>query len=231
MRQFLSLMILLSCLLSCKTKTENVVATKSFQLLIPDTTNNRRAQVDLRIIQHCSQIAKQLGFKDLQKGVDSFEVRAWYDFSFSNYEELYILKLLDTSYSVSYFRFYCRSYDYDNENRNRQWNAYTQPIIDSCISKTVLLQKDDLKDFSFQEVWNLHSQSELKIPDSIGFTDCYTHTIEVADKRRYKFMSHHCSEPYFDKLKIKDINNFIEYFREVGGIAYKHNVRVPNVYD
>ncbi len=231
MRQFLPLTIFIFSFLSCKTKTESVVAENSIQLLIPDTTKNIRAQSDLDYIEHCSEIAKQLGLGDLKKGVDSFEIRLWNDFSFVSTNELFILKLLDTTYSMTYYRLYYRSYDYDNENRNRQWNPFKQPIVDSCFSKTVLLKKDDLKSLNLQEIWSLYSQSELKIPDSVGFSDCYTNTIEVADKKRYKFMSHHCPNGYFEKLKLKDITNFTDYFQKIRILANKNNAIIRHKYD
>ena len=229
MRHLLSLTIFIVSFLSCKTKTESIVAENSIQLLIPDTTKNIRAQLDLDYVGRCSQIAKQLGLENLEKGVDSFEIRLWNDHSFSSSNELFILKLLDTTYSMTYYRLYYREYDY--ENRNRQWNPFRQPIVDSCFSKTVLLKKADLKNLNLQEVWSLHSQSELKIPDSVGFNDCYTNTIEVADKNRYKFMSHHCPNGYFEKLKLKDITNFTDYFQKIEILANENNAIIPYKYN
>ena len=135
MRQLLTLMILTISFLSCKTKTETTIASKGFQLLIPDTTNNRQAHLDFDDINYRSKLENQIGLNDLKKGVDSLEIRLWHDISFSNFEELYILKFQDTNSLLSYYRVYPRGINYDNENENREWNPYTDPIIDSLVSK------------------------------------------------------------------------------------------------
>ncbi len=230
MRYLLQLTILIVSLLSCKPNTERIVAENSIQLLIPDTTKNTRAQLDLDYIEHYTQIAKQLGLGDLKKGVDSFEIRLWNDFSFVSINELLILKQIDSTYRMTYCRLYFRRYDYENENRNREWNPFKQPIVDSCFSKTVLLKKGDLKSFNLQEIWSLHSQSELKISDSVSFSDCYTNTIEVADSKRYKFMRHHCPSGYFEKFKLKDINKFTDYFQKIRILANKNNAIIRKKY-
>ncbi len=230
MRYFSQLTILIFSLFSCKTNTERIVADNSIQLLIPDTTKNKRAQLDLDYIEHYSQIAKLLGFEDLKKGVNSFEIRLWNDFSFVSINELLILKQIDTTYRMTYCRLYFRHFDYENENRNRGWNAFKQPIVDSSFSKTVLLKKEDLNNLNLQEIWSLRSQSELKISDSVDFSDCYTNTIEVADSKRYKFMRHHCPSGYFEKLKLNEINKFTNYFQKIRTLANKTNAIIKQKY-
>lgn len=227
MQKVLLLLMVIGCFLSCRTNTEKIAAADTIQLLIPDTTNNQRAQWDLRTIQHCSQIEKQLGLKDLQQGADSFEIRYWYDFSFSNFEELFILKYLDTTYLLSYYRVYLRHINYDDENRDRKWDPFTQAIIDSSVSKNVLLTKGDCKGLELNKIWDLKSQSELGISDNIGFTDCDSYIIEVADKKHYKFFRHHCAGSYYEKIKLPEIKDFIDYYDNLRAFANMHNVIVP----
>jgi len=227
--------IVLLTIFSCRTRTTNDHA-NNIQLIIPDTTNNKRAQWDLEKIGYYSKIAYQLGLNDLKRGVDSFEIRAWYNFSFSNSKELYTIKLHDSTCSITYYRYYLKRFDLGHEKQNRNWNPITQPIIDSNVSKSVLiknvdLKKGDLKKFDLAAIWDLHSQSELKISDHIGFTDCDTYTIEVADKKRYKFLAHHCPRGYFEQLKLHDITNFIDYFDAIKIIANKNNTIIPYAYD
>jgi len=222
-------MVLLA-LISCRTKTNAKDSTNNIQLLIPETTGNKRAKWDLDTIEYYSKITKQLGLSDLKKGVDSFEIRAWYNFSFSNSKDLYIIKFIDSTFYISYYRYYLKEFDLKNEKRDRNWNPTTQPVVDSSVSRSALGKTSDLKKFALGNIWNLRSQSELQIPDSVGFNDCDTYTIEVADKKRYNFSTYHCPRGYYDKIKLKDINNFISYFDLIKRLAY-NNVFIPYKYD
>lgn len=192
---------------------------KSFQLLIPDTINNRRAQWEVASIEYLSKIEMQLGLSDLKKGVDSLEIRVWYSFSFSNSKELYILKVQGSDHFISYHRFYL------NEKR------FDDRIVDSAVSKTVSITNSDFTKLALNQIWDLKSQSELGIPDSIGFTDCDTYTIEAADKNRFKFLEHHCPHGYLEKTKLKPIGDLVDYFNKIRLFAQKNNVVVPYRYD
>ena len=228
MKLYLLLLVLLGCFLSCKIKPEKIAAAvNNIQLLIPDTTKNERAKRDLERIEYHTKISKQLGLNDFKKGADSFEIRAWYSFSFSNSQELYDLKVLDTNYTISYYRFYCRQIDYENENRNRDWNPFTNPIIDSFVSKSILLKKKDCDSLGLNMFWSLRSECELNIPDSIGFLDCYGNTLEIADKHKYKLLSYHCANALYEATKFKQILDFEEGFNKIAALAYKHNAVVP----
>ncbi len=229
MKELLIFIILLA-LFSCRTRTIAKDDTNNIQLLIADTTGNKKAKWDLERVEYYSNITKQLGLRDLKKGVDSFEIRAWYNFSFSNSKELYIIKFIDSTFTISYYRYYLKQFDFENKSRDRNWNAITQPIVDSSVCKSVLGKNGDLKKFDLGNIWNLRSQSELQIADSVGFNDCDTYTIEVADKKRYKFLSHHCPRGYYEKLRLKDINNFIGYFDLIKMLAY-NNAFIPYKYD
>jgi hypothetical protein len=232
MKQFLALIILFS-FLSCETRQKKTPDTNSFQLLIPDTTNNSRAQWDLSTIEHCSEIAKQLNLSDIKRGTDSLEIRLWHKHSFSSSEELYILKCVGTIYSISYYRFYAQEIRYFDDDSTRGWNSFKQPLLDSSFSKNVSLKTSDTKHLDLDNIWKLHSQSELKIPDSIGFNDCDSYAIEIADRKRYKFLKYHCPNGYIEQLKltINDTNNFLKHFAEIASLAEKHNATIPYRYD
>lgn len=219
MRQLLILTILTSNFLSCRTKTETTTTSSNFQLLIPDTTNNRRAHWDFDDINYRSKLENQIGLSDLKKGVDSLEIRLWYDFSFSNSQELYILKFQDTICFLSYYRVYPRVINYDDDNRNRKWNPYTDPIIDSSVSKSVFLTKDDFKNLHSDSIWFLKSQSELKIPESIGFTDCDSYILEIADKKRFKYLRHHCAMGYYEETKLTEILTYMDFCGRITSLA------------
>ena len=231
MKQIVILILLCTSFLSCKPKSEPTNTLSGFQLLIPDTTNNSRAHWDLDDINYRSKIEDQIGLMDLKKGADSLEVRLWYDFSFSNSQELYVLKFQDTSCLLSYYRVYPRRINYDDENRSRVWDPYTDPIIDSSVSKSVLMTKDNYKMLQIDDVWFLKSQSELKIPDSVGFTDCDSYIIEVADRKRFRYLRHHCAMAYYNRTKLTEILTYIDFCGRITSLARKHNSVVPYRYD
>jgi len=231
MKPFLTYIVLFT-LLSCGTKSKRQNDVAKIQLIIPDTTSNKRAQWDLGKIEYYSQLAKQLGLSDLKNGADSFEIRAWYSFSFSNAKELYIIKLLDSTCRITYSRYYLKQFELGNAKRNNNWDPIKHPIIDSNVSKSVLIRnealtKGSLKTFKLSAIWNLYSQSELKISDKLDFFDCDTYTIEVADRRRYKFLAHHCPQGFFQELKLQQITNFIDYFDGIRIIANQNNAIIP----
>jgi hypothetical protein len=231
MRQLLTLTILTSSFLSCRSKTETITAPSNFQLLIPDTSNNSRAHRDLVDITYRSKIENKIGLSDLKRGADSLEVRLWYDFSFSNSKELYLLKFQDTSCLLSYYRVYPRQINYDDPNRNQDWDPFTDPIIDSSISKSVLLTKDDFKQLHIDSIWFLKSQSELKISDSIGFTDCDSYIIEIANKKRFKYLRYHCAFGYYNKTKLTEILSYLDFCGRITALSRRHNAIIPYNFD
>ena len=234
MRQLLTLTILTVCCLSCKTKTEKVVSpiiTDRFLSFVPDTTNNFRAQWDLDDLKYRVKLEQQIGLKDLTQGTDSFEVRLWYDFSMGIAQELYILRFQDTICNLSYHRVYPKHINYDDENRHREWNPYTDPIVDSSVSRSVLLIAKDYKSLHLDSIWFLKSQSELKIPERVGFTDCDTYIIEIADKKRFKYFRHHCAIGYYDKTKLTEILTYMDFCNRIMALTQRHKAKVPYNYD
>jgi hypothetical protein len=234
MKQFLTLVIVFFFCLSCKTKTGNPVNTSikdRFLSLVPDTTKNFRAQWDLEDLKYRIKLEQQIGLKDLTQGADSLEVRLWYDFSMGIAQELYILRIQDTFCNLSYHRIYPKRINYDDENRNREWNPYKDPIIDSSVSRSVLLIANEYKNLHLDSIWFLKSQSELKINEKIGFTDCNTYIIEIADKKRFKYFRHHCAMGYYDQTKLKEIVTFMDFCNRITALTQKHNAIVPYNYD
>ena len=224
------LLIFIINLFACKTEKGEIDHKNLFQLIIPDTTNNNRAKRDLESFKHVTEISKQLNLRDIAKGVDSLEIRAWYSFSFSNSEELYSLKFIDTTCLLTYYRIYTRDYNYDEQPR-KIWNPFSQPIVDSAISKTIILKVDDYKNLHIDRFWNLKSESQINIPDSIGFTDCESYSIEIADTKKYKFIKYHCPNGYYEKLKKKDILDFLNCFSEVQLLIDSNNARIQYKFD
>ncbi len=231
MKQLLHLMILILVLSSCSTSSSKTADDKAFQIILTDTTKNHRAKWDLDDFNYRSKLETQLGLSNLKNGADSLEIRLWYDFSFSNSQDLYTLKFVDTNCIVSYFRVYRRNINYDDENRDRSWNPYKDPIIDSSFSKTVSVSKSKFQHFNLDSVWLLKSQSNLNIAESIGFTDCSSYIMEIADKKRLKYLRHHCSMAYYEKTKLNEILMFEGFCGRIISLARENNVYIEQKFD
>ncbi len=221
MRFVFNLIILIIFLLSCKEDTSKF-KDRSFKILIPDTTNNNRAKGDWDDLRYRSELESQLGLKDLKKGVDSLEIRLWYDFSFSNMQELYILRFKDTNCIVSYFKMYLKQLD--DESGSNSWNPYKDPIIDSSFSKTFTFSKNVCEYQNLDSIWFLKSQSDLQISDNIGFTDCDSYVIAIANNRQMKYLRHVCSSSYYEKTKLKPIFDFEVFCSRITSIALHNKV-------
>lgn len=224
MRTKLIIITLAIVLFSCKQRNGDTAVTNNIQLLIPDTTQNIRAKTDLDDLLYRSKLEKQIGLTDLRKGADSLEVRLWYSFSFDNKRDLYIVRVYDTSYLLSYYRVYPRTINFDDENRNRAWDPYTDPILDSVFSATVQLNKNAFAHLYCDSLWLLKSCSELPIPDSVGFTDCSSYILEIADARRFKYLRYHCPSGYYEKTRLKEIEDFDRSYYRIMQQAFEHHL-------
>ena len=173
------------------------------------------------------KLEQQVGLSDLTQGHSNYEIRLWYDWPLSSIKDLYILRLQDTLCNFSYHRIYPKPIDYDDENRNREWNPFTDPIVDSSVSKSVLLTRNEYNTLHIDSIWSLKSQSELKIPDSIGFFDCDSYVLEIGDKDRFKYLRYHCPTPYYNQTKRVEILTFLDFCERIIALARKHNVVVP----
>ena len=220
-------------LCACKTKIDQPQSSgQTFHILIADTNGNIRAYRDRENFSHCSEIAKQLNLQDITKGTDSIEIRAWYSFSFSNSENLYILKGIDTAWTISYYRIHLRQYDYD---KSLNWNPFTNPIVDSSFSKSITISsgnwKDSLQKLNIDTIWKLPSQCEIKMPSNLGFTDCSSHRMEIADRNQYKFVYYHCPMAYERKLKDHSHLTFLTYFDKITSLAHQYSAFIPYKFD
>ncbi len=210
---------------SCHSNKDKTHYPNDFQVIITDTTRNQSAKWDLEDFNYRSRLAKLLGLSSLKNYADSLEIRLWHEYSYSNCLDLYTLKFIDTNCIVSYFRIYPKRERRDINNTNGHWLPYEERTIDSSFSKTKTISKRKFQSINIDSVWLLKSQSDLNIADSIGFTDCYSHIIEIADRRHLKFMRYHCPSAYYEKVKLQPILDF-EYFYGLLASLGRHN----NVY-
>ena len=185
-----------------------------FERILQDTTNNYRAKWDLQQIEHYNNICKAIGINKLYDGTDTFEVRVWRQFSFFGIaadEEIYTLKLLDSTVSLTFYRVYCSEENYNNENY-RHWNPFTDPKIDSFMAVSKTFPSKITDSLNLHDLWNLKTQSALNIPDSIGFLDGRTSGIELASKWKYKLLRYHEPYGYYEKTGLKPIKEFADEY-------------------
>ena len=183
-------------LLSCKNKNTNFDKPR-FERLLQDTTNNRRAKQDLHYVEHYNSICKLIGINKLSDGVDSFEVRVWRQFSVfgqEDDEEIYSLKIVDSTVYLTFYRVY--------------WIPENHVDSFFAVSKSFPIKIVD--SMNLQNLWNLKTLSALNIPDSIGFLDGTTTSIELASKSKYKLIRYHVAEGYYEATKINDIKDYMD---------------------
>lgn len=194
---------------SCKNEVPST-SENQFIRILQDTTNNDRAKWDLEQLEHYNSICKAIGLNKLEDGSDSLEIRLWSQFSvfgMSADEEIYNIKFIDSTVMLSFYRVYCTP---NNDENYNTWNAFTKAKVDSfkCISKTY-----KTKEIQFSElgkIWNLKTQSEIKVADTIGFLDGTTSSIEITNKSKYKLIRHHVAHSYYRVTKNKEFKNFID---------------------
>jgi len=223
------LTLLVVLLFSCNSSKQKTVE-KNFNRLLQDTTNNHRAKGELNQLEHYNNICKAINLNKLYDGVDSFEVRLWRQFSvfgMATDEEIYSLKIIDTTVSLTFYRVYCTQENYDNPNW-RNWNPFTNPKIDSFIAVSKTFNSSLVDSLNLKNLWNLKTQSSLNISDSIGFLDGTTTSIEISSKEKYKFISHHVAYAYYEKTKRNEIKNYIDEYDKLIGFfqskkIYDHN--------
>jgi hypothetical protein len=223
MQRLFAIAISLFCLFGCNTRSTKEGSKQAINLLIADTTGNRKAQWDHKSVAHCSGIARQLSLGDLRQGADSFEIRSWYDFSMDYGENLSVVKWKDTAVTISFYRIYTKPYDYSNRI---EWDPHTQPIVDSVDSRMIRISKAELAGLQFDSLWNILSESEIEVLKNVGYVDGSTEIIEFADNKRYKFLRYHCARSILEKRNVSDIHAFLEYISIVNTLTKKYGVRL-----
>lgn len=202
-------------LYSCMTNGNATGNENTLLVIIADTMGNVAAKLDWEDFNRRSKVENQLELSNLRYGADSLEIRIWCDFSFGNSQELYTLKLFDTNCMITFFRVYLRPINYDNRCWDREWNPDHDPIVDSAFSRTITISKSKVHYLNLDSVWLLKSQSELDISDSIGFTDCNTYILEIADRRRLRYLRYSCPVLYFQKTKVNEFLKYEDLFQRI----------------
>jgi hypothetical protein len=151
-------------------------------------------------------LCNSLALYDIEKTSGNFELRLWFFNSIWSPNDLYILKKIDSVWTVFNYRLYVHYLPRTNNT------DYNNPVIDSVMMESVRPQKINwqsyIKNLQLDSLWNLQTESSMKGQD-FGITDGYRCLLELSDKERYKYLFY--TEPeYFQK---KEINHkkFIEF--------------------
>ena len=185
-----------------------------FMRILQDTTNNRRAKWELDRLEHYNSICEAIGTNKLCDGVDSFEVRLWRQFSIYGIaadEEIYSLKVSATTVSLTFYRVYCTRESDANSNYGRQ-NPYTKPLIDSFFAISKSFPIKTINSIDLQNLWDLKTQSALGFPDSIRFLDGTATSIELASRAKYKLISHHVAQAYYNATGNANTKKYIDEY-------------------
>ncbi|OQP43595.1 hypothetical protein A4H97_33900 [Niastella yeongjuensis] len=221
--------LLLLALFCCKNPDPNLVQTK-FERILEDTANNRRAKFDFEELAHYNNICKAIGLNRLYDGSDSLEIRVWRQFSVFGMaadEEIYSLKILDSTVSLSFYRVYCTKENYDKDNFGNQ-NPFTQPKIDSFLAISKTFSTKIVDSIDLLNLWNLKTLSALNISDSIGFLDGTTTSIELASKSKYKLIRYHVAYAYYEKTRLNDIKTYIDEYDKLIRLFQKNKIYALN---
>ena len=174
MNTLLKISAVLLILTSCDTK--NRLQQESFKTILPDSANIYEPQL---IFEKLQLKSKELRLPQLNKGIDSFNLRIWQSSMISR----------NTVINLSY--------------TNKNWLATTTDFykglgkIDSfktsdISSKITSTLTDSIRSFNFI---NIPSQYDIpgfydKMNDGVGFS------IEILNKRFYKMIIYHCPNRY-----------------------------------
>jgi hypothetical protein len=183
----IKLTILTLCLVSCKTKPGLI--TETFVRILPDSQQTYNPEIRATKLQIQS---KELDLLELNKAVDSFNLRVWQtsmispqtavDFAFNN-----------KKWSATIVDFYNGS-----------------EIVDSfktrdCSSKITPILIDQLTSYDFISI-----PSQDDIPNfQDKMADGVTYTIEISTKRFYKLLIYHCPNKYANEPNNKRILELI----------------------
>lgn len=135
-----------------------------------------------------SDQALKLNLKQLDKGVDSFEMRIWVGSMFVEHD-LIVLKYSDTSWRTQKIRYF--------KSEDGLMHFKNEKIVKPIISLQLLV--DSLR---LMQIDKLISQEQIpNFVDNVG--DGVTYNLEIATKGNYKLLTYHCPE-HFSKTEINN---------------------------
>jgi len=152
----------------------------AFKTLVSDTSKSHHYVNDLSEIKRKTVL---LNLAPINKGVDSFELRVWYDgYAFGT-------RLIDLKYDNN--RWNCLEINYMGD----------RDMLDSLFAHSIKTPADIalfVKFFTSDSILQLPSQADIPhFVNNIG--DGQSCQIEISTKSLYKLLNYHCPEAYADK--------------------------------
>lgn len=213
-------MILFWLVLGCEDITPSVSDASRKTIILPDTTGNKRAQVEHDIYSTNKKITTQLSLSDISVNKDSLEIRFWVAPALYGPIQLYILKCRDSVWSLTQNLIYLKTFDPEKDDY-RKWDGYKNPFVDSVFIrqlKPVGVSWDNYIDqLKIDSLWTLKSQSEFD--GKFGALDGISYSLEISDRQRYKFV--HYNNPYSHTDEDESHRRIMEF---EGKLFYKLNL-------
>jgi hypothetical protein len=191
-----------------------------FLRLLQDTTGNRRAKYDLEELEHYNNICKAIGINRLCDGAGRFDLRCWQQvsvFGMAADEQIYSMKVLDSTLTLTFYRVYCAS-----ENGSR--DPFTEPKIDSFVAASKTFPIEIIADIDQKDWWKLQPESALHLPDRVGFLDGTTRSIELAAPLRYKLIRYHQANALYKETNVAAIKEFIDGYDDLIAFFHAHGI-------
>ena len=179
MRHTITFIIAIIVLLSCNS-ADTAIKSEPAKVAKVDTFKLARQKA-------LSDQALKLNLTQIDKGVDSFEMRIWVGSMFVEHD-LIVLKYADTSWLTQKIRYY-KSADGVTHFKNEK--------IKPTISLPLLI--DSLKQMHLDKLL-----SQEQIPNFVdNVADGVTYNLEISTKGKYKLLTYHCPE-HFAKTEINN---------------------------
>lgn len=58
-----------------------------------------------------------------------------------------------------------------------------------------------------------------------------SYIFEIADKKRFKYLRHHCAMGYYEETKLAEISNYLDFCGRIIALARKNNAIIPYRYN
>jgi hypothetical protein len=204
----ISVLFVLVLLNSCANQDHNKEnSTKSADSLV-----HMKPDWDARWNAYYNSIEDQISLAELEKGTDSIEFRLWIEGAFSSMASLYLLKLQDTLAILTYSEIYLRRFDWDKDDPHN-WDPMITPIVDSVKSASILLtsgaDKRALSEINIDSMLLLLSQRD--VAGSFGALDGESVAVEIANRKRYKFLYYNNPRSSYEHTKEINHLQFLRY--------------------
>lgn len=200
----ISMILLHSCNNSQQKNSTTDHKKPGLQKIIADSSRYPLASRDHRLYQLQKEWCKKLSLYELEKGTDSFELRLWKLKGDYVPVALNILKWYKGGWTQ--YRYECFQLSYQKDRQEQRIDSFTVHTCDPPGNNwSPYLDSLDIK-----TIWTLPSQCEL--PGNYKGAPVDAFSIELADKRKYKFLFYADPASFVQEKNHRLISNFIRHF-------------------